>query len=182
MTVTHLVTALADEIRLATANLRLPTEYHDDDEDSARQEVQVFEGYIPKDLFEQTTYYPCVVVELLELHDELQQSSTATIGLSFGVFAKKSDSWKDAFHLMEVVRQRLLSKRELAKRFRLTGDITWQTAQNQPAPFFFVYGELSYSVYLVQEPIPLERTVPADLLVTEKPKVLKVDAFRRKIK
>ena len=152
MTVTHLVTALADEIRLATAEVRLPTEYHDDDEDSARQEVQVFEGYIPKDLFESTTYYPCVVVELLELRDELQQSSTATIGLSFGVFAKAADSWKDAFHLMEVVRQRLLSRREVAKRFRLTGDITWQTAQNQPTPFFFVYGEISYTVYLVQEP------------------------------
>ncbi len=181
MTITHLVTVIADEIRAATANLRLPIEYHDDDEDAARQAIQVFEGYIPKDLFESTTYYPCVVVELIELHDMLTAHSEATVGLSFGVFAKKADAWKDAFHLMEVVRQRLLSKRELAKRFRLMGDITWQAAQQQPAPFFFVYGELTYSVYLVQEPIPLERTVPADLLVTEKPKVLKVDGFRRVI-
>lgn len=182
MTITHLVTVVADEIRAATADLRLPIEYHDDDEDAARQPIQVFEGYIPKDLFETTTYYPCVIVELIELHDILTEHSEATVGLSFGVFAKKADAWKDAFHLMEVVRQRLLSKRELAKRFRLTGDITWQMAQQQPAPFFFVYGEIRYSVYLVQEPFPLERTVPADLVVTDKPKTLKADAFRRAIK
>ena len=185
MTPTLLVTSLAAEIRLATSTLRLPIEYHDSaDEISSRREVQIFEQYIPRDLFENNTYFPCVVIEGLETHDQLRGEdirSVATVGLSFGVFAKEQDGWQDCFHLMEVVRQRLLSVRTLADRFRLGDEVTWEIGKNQPAPFFFGYAELEYAIYLPQEPIPLYREKTADLLTPITPKVYRTDAFSRRI-
>ena len=144
----HLVTALAEDIRAAVKNIRLPREYMRQADN--QRGVNVYEQYLPADLFEADDYYPCVIVELLELHDDLQVISTATVGLSFGVFAKEEDAWKDCFHLWEVVRQHLLEHRTIARRFRLK-DCVWQTAQNQPTPFFFSYAQLEYEIYQPQE-------------------------------
>ncbi len=157
MTTAHLVAAIAAELRDATANLKLPIEYHNEAQRRAEttwRRVQVFEQYIPADLFEETSYYPLVVVEWLSTRDKLrgvENGSIATVGLSFGVFAKEADGWKDCFHLMEVCRERLLSKRTLAKRFRLEDELTWETAGQQPAPFFYAYGEAQYQIYPIQE-------------------------------
>ena len=154
MHTTNLITALAEEIRDATSNLKLPVEYQDE---TARQlkdtwvNVNIFEQQIPRDLFQETAYYPCCIVEFLSLSDNLKSGSIATVGLSLGVFAKEFDGWQDAFHLMEVVRERLLTRRLIAKKFRLTEEVVWQTAQEQPAPFFFVYGELNYEIFFPQE-------------------------------
>ena len=189
MIAAQLVTSLAEEIRAVTANLKLPVEYQNEDERTAEttwRRVNVYEQYIPADLFQTENYFPCVVVEWLETHDTLRGDeikSVATVGLSFGVFAKEADGWKDCFHLMELVRQRVLSVRTLARRFRLIGDeVTWQIGQNQPAPFFFGYSELAYEIFQTQEPFPVGRTVTSDLIDTEPTKVLKVDAFNRRIK
>lgn len=154
MTITHLVEAVADEIRTATSELRLATEFQNERERrmvETWRKVNVFEQNIPAELFQRENYYPCCVVELLALHDDLKAGSTAEVGLSMGVFAKEADGWKDAFHFAELIRQRLLTRRVLAKRFRLTGEINWETAQAQPTPFFFVYATLNYSTYLPQE-------------------------------
>lgn len=189
MTTALLVTSLADEIRAVTANLKLPAEYHNEEQRTSEttwRRVNVYEQYIPADLFQTEDYFPCVIVEWLETHDTLRGEeikSVATVGLSFGVFAKESDGWKDCFHLMELVRQRVLSVRTLAQRFRLiSDDITWQIGQNQPAPFFFGYAELGYEIYQPQEPFPVGRTVEPDLIDTQPAKVLKVDALKRRIK
>ena len=184
MTVADLISAIGTEIKAATANLKLPVEYHNERErqmQSTWQKVNVFEQYIPQDLWEQTSYYPCVVVEWLETQDDLKDGATAIIGLTCGVFAKEVDGWKDGLYLTEIIRERLLTVRTVAKRYRLTGKVVWQTPQNQPAPFFFTYAELSYQIYLPQEVFPLESKLPADLITTEKPKVLKVDGFKRRI-
>lgn len=158
MTTTLLVEALAAEIRDATELLKLPIEYHNQRQrrvESTWRQVHVYEQYIPADLFQNDTYYPCVIVEWLSTLDSVrgrENGSIATVGLSFGVFAKEADAWKDCFHLMEVVRQRLLSKRTIAERYRLEDDVTWETAANQPAPFFYGYAELQYQIYQPQEP------------------------------
>lgn len=158
MTTTLLVEALAAEIRDATALLKLPIEYHNQRQrraESTWRQVHVYEQYIPADLFQNDTYYPCVIVEWLSTLDRVrgrENGSIATVGLSFGVFAKEADAWKDCFHLMEVVRQRLLSKRTIAERYRLEDEVTWETAANQPAPFFYGYAELQYQIYQPQEP------------------------------
>ena len=158
MTVTELIESLSAEICAATENLKLPVEYQNQKQRRLAEtwrRVNVYEQYIPKDLFQTENYYPCAVVELLGIHDDLKLGSTAEIGLSLGVFAKESDGWKDAFHLTELIRHRLLTRRVLAKRFRLTGEIHWETAQNQPEPFFFVYATLSYENFLPQEELIL---------------------------
>ena len=79
----------------------------------------------------------------------MAKGSLATAALSFGVFAKEEDGWKDAFRLMEVVRNHLLVHRTLGKKFRLEDELTWQVPDQQP--FYFVYAELSYQIYQPQE-------------------------------
>lgn len=155
MTTVHLVTEISAALRKATANLRLPVEYHNEAQrtsETTYKQINVFEQFLPADLFEQTAYYPCVIVELVEVTDDLKEGSLATVGISIGVYAKEADGYKDAFNLMEVVRREMLTNRVVAKSFRLVEAITWRMAQQQPTPFFFVYGEATYSMYLTQEP------------------------------
>ena len=160
MTTTLLIESLAAEIRDATKLLKLPIEYHNERERRTQmtwRAVHVYEQYIPADLFQNDTYYPCVIVEWLSTVDRTrgrENGSIATVGLSFGVFAKEADAWKDCFHLMEIVRYRLLEKRTIAKRFRLEDELTWETAANQPTPFFYGYGEVQYGIYQPYEPMP----------------------------
>lgn len=157
MTTAHLVEAIAAEIRDAIKDLKLPIEYQNERQRRAEttwRKVNVYEQYIPADLFQNDNYYPLVVVEWLNTRDKLrgaENGSIATIGLSFGVFAREADGWKDCLHLLELVRQRLLSKRILARQFRLEDEITWETAGQQPTPFFYAYGEVAYQIYPVQE-------------------------------
>ena len=144
MTATLLVEAIAAEIRAATKDLRLPIEYQDEEQRKAvgtYTPVNVFSGFIPKDLFQETTYFPCAVVEWLETRDVLcgtEIISLSTVALSFGVFAKESAGWKDCLNFMDIVRRRLLSVRMIANKYRLTDEVTWQVADNQPEPFFLV--------------------------------------------
>ena len=155
MTTVHLVTEISAALRKATANLRLPVEYHNEAQrlrETTYKPIQIFEQFLPADLFESTVYYPCVIVELVEVTDDLKEGSLATVGISIGVYAKEADGYKDAFNLMEVVRREMLTNRVVAKSFRLVDSITWRTAQQQPTPFFFVYSEATYSMYLPQEP------------------------------
>lgn len=184
MTLAKLVEAIAAEVRVAVAELKLPVEYQDDEEREAEttwQKINVWEQYIPKDLFENTVYFPCAIVELVEVHDDTKEGSRATIGISCGVFAKEADGWKDAFHLMELIRDRLLTVRTVARNFRLTGELTWQPAQTQPTPFFFTYGEATYQVFQTQEAFPLERELPADLAEVATKKQPKVVNFKRRL-
>ena len=156
MTATDLVTAVADEIRRATANVKLPLEHHG----SADMKlvpvvpVNVYEGYLPREAFNDDSYYPLVMVEWLATADELDGSnakSTATIGLNIGVFAAESWGWKDALHLTEVVRQHLLTNRLVAQKFRLFGETSWEVPPDQPLPFFFTYATLTYRILQVED-------------------------------
>ena len=155
MTTVHLITGIAASLRRATANLRLPVEYHNEAQrtsDTTYKPIQIFEQFLPKDLFENTSYFPCVIVELVEVADDIKEGALATVGISIGVYAKEADAYKDAFNLLEVVRHEMLKNRVVVDSFRLVDAITWRTANNQPTPFFFIYGEATYSMYLPQEP------------------------------
>lgn len=131
--------------------MRLPTEYAREPDNFVK--VNVFTQYIPKDLFEQETYFPCVVIELVSLRDNLKEGSVAEVVLSCGVYAKEADAWKDLFHLQEVIRRRLLTRRVIDKRFRLTGELITSFPDEQPTPFMFSYLTAQYSLYLYQEEI-----------------------------
>ena len=115
-------------------------------------EVNVFAQVCPKDLFETTSYLPFVIVELLSVEGDLNDESLAQIGLSFAVFGLEENGFQDLFHLMEVVRYRLLTKRVIGKRFRLKS-AEWQPipSENQPQPFLYGSATLTYSIFQPQE-------------------------------
>ena len=149
MTATDLVTALADSLRQATANVKLPLE-HQSSEDVELVRVNVYEGFLPRDAFNEDSHWPFILVEWFSTEDELVGAgakSISTIGLSMGVNAPESWSWKDALHLVEFVRHHLLTNRLIGKKFRLVGDVNWEVSPEQPLPFFIVYGVLQYSTF-----------------------------------
>ena len=151
MTHINLIRALADELRGLLGRVKLPVEYAEKATAEDFIKVNVFEQFLPKDLFDETTYYPLVLVEWLSTVDNLKELSTAQVGLTIGVYAKEEDGWIDAFYLMELVRQHLLRKRLIAQKFRLTEEITWEVPSEQPLPFFFIMGNLSYEMFQPQE-------------------------------
>lgn len=157
MTTTDLVEAVANEIRDGLKGMRLPIEHHCDDgtqfdfPQPFLKPVTVYEQFLPRDAFNDDTYYPLVLVEWLGTNDTLDgrdAKSIATIGLSMGTFAAETYGWKDALHLTEVIRHRLLTHRTVGKKFHLTDDAGWEVAQEQPLPFFYTYATLTYQTYL----------------------------------
>ena len=151
MTHIRLIRELSAELRVLLERVKLPVEYATTATAEDFIKVNVFEQFLPQDLFEETTYYPLVLVEWLSTVDDLKTESTAQVGLTLGVYAKEQDGWVDAFYLMELIRQDLLRKRLIGQRFRLTGEINWQVPNEQPAPFFFVMATLSYEIFQAQE-------------------------------
>ena len=141
----NLIDAVADLCHDAVKSIELPTE------NSPSEVVNIFKQYLPPDLFESTEYVPWLLVEWLGTKESLTEGSAAQIGLSIGVYAEKADGYLDAFYIMELLRIQLLSKRTLANKFRLLNEVSWEPAQAQPAPFFVLYGSLSYSVFQPQE-------------------------------
>lgn len=148
----NLIDAVAAEVKDALKNLRLPTEYQYEPAPDNFVQVNVFKQYLPADLFEQTSYYPFVMVEWLSSEDNLKKGSTAQIGLTVGTFAKEQDAYLDAFYILDALRIRLLNKRILAKKFVLVEDAaTWEVPSSQPTPFFVLYGSLTYQMHLPQD-------------------------------
>ena len=149
MTGAGLVKRLAAEIRAGLLGVKLPREYHGAI-DNLRT-VNVFEQYLPEDLFEVTDYYPLVLVELLKVVDGKDGSETE-VGLSFGVFAKEADGWLDLFHLVNVTRRLILTKRLIASRYRLV-DAEWESVATteQPRPFLFANATLTYTFRQAEE-------------------------------
>jgi len=155
MTHINLICALADELRGLLSRVKLPVEYAASATAEDFISVNVFEQFLPKDLFDETTYYPLVLVEWLSTLDNLKKATTAQVGLTIGVYAKEEDGWVDAFYLMELVRQHLLRKRLIAQKFRLTEEINWEVPSEQPAPFMFIMSTLSYEMFQPQEQLTI---------------------------
>ena len=151
MTHIRLIRELSAELRGLLERVKLPVEYATTATPDDFIKVNVFEQFLPQDLFEETTYYPLVLVEWLSTTDDLKAESTAQVGLTIGVYAKEQDGWVDAFYLLELIRQHLLRKRLIGQRFRLTGEINWQVPNEQPAPFMFIMATLSYEIFQAQE-------------------------------
>ena len=155
MTHINLIRELARELRVLLIQTDLPKEYATDASPDDFVPVNVFEQYLPKDLFDETAYYPLVMVEWLSTVDNLKEISTAQVGLTIGTYAKEADGWVDAFYLMELIRQHLLKHRLIAQKFRLVEEINWQVPETQPSPFFFVMGTLSYEMFQPQEELTI---------------------------
>ena len=148
MIATDLIEAVAAEISDAVANLKLPLE-HQSAKYVKLAPVTVYKQFLPREVFNNDSYYPLVLVEWLGTNDEFgaASKSTSNVGLSMGVFAAEHWGWKDALHLTEVIRHRLLTRRVVGKKFRLTDDANWEVAQEQPLPFFYTYATLTYQMF-----------------------------------
>ena len=150
MTHARLIEELAAEVEDALKDAKLPVEYQKTPTPEDFVKVNVFAGYLPEDLFENSSYWPCVIIEYLETHDDLKAGSLVTLGISICTFALEADAWKDCLHLMELTRERLLTRLLLAKRFRLH-DLKWSTPTEQPREFYIISGEVVYEIFLPQE-------------------------------
>ena len=146
MTPARLVSELATAIKKACAQVRLPLESEE------AVAVEVFTQYLPEDLFETTRYLPFALVELLSIKDDFKEGSRAEVGLTLGIYAPDADAWLDGFHLMEVIRQEVLTWRVVARRFRLLG-IQWELPETQPRPFFYATGQLTFDIFQAEEMI-----------------------------
>ena len=149
MTPARLISELATRIKEVSAQVRLPLE-----DDERLVEVEVLENYLPEDLFENTSYLPFVLAELITIKDDLRDGSTAEVGLTIGTYAQEMDGWRDCFHLMQVIRQDLLERRVIGRRFRLTG-CQWELPDVQPRPFFYATGLLTFDLFQPQEKVRL---------------------------
>lgn len=146
----RLVMALRAEIADAVKDYKMEAENQED------KKVTVYAQHIPDEDFEDDTYYPLIIVSLQKVKDEEQtparpDSSTATVGLTFGVHGFGKDTWRDLLNLMEHVRQRLLRKRTIADLYRLSLPLEWEAIEAQPYPFWFGYGTATYTVAQPQD-------------------------------
>ena len=140
MITARLIKELAAEIRRATAGLKLEAEYP-----AQEVAVNVFEQVLPREAYESTSYLPFVAVEFLSVKDDLQTHSTIRIGLTIATYAPDYKGWLDAAHVMEVLRLHMLTNRVIGKRFRLEGELSFETPDTQPEAFFYILGEATYS-------------------------------------
>lgn len=155
MIAVDLVKAVADELRDALKDTKLPIEHHNSD--VPLKNVTVYEGFLPREKFNDDAYYPLVLVEWMSTTDELDGAnprSTSIIGLSMGVFAAESYGWMDSLHLTELIRHRLLTRRLIAQKFRLTGEAHFEMSSEQPLPFMYSFATLNYQTFQPVETFP----------------------------
>lgn len=139
----RLINSLKEEIEIAVKDLRLRAENQED------KHVSVYAQHIPDEDFQDDSYYPLVIVSLNKVEDTEPvegSGSTATIGLTIGVYGEDKQAWLDLLSIMERIRQRVLIFRKLDRRFRLVLPVKWETVEAQPYPFWFGYGTLVYQI------------------------------------
>lgn len=136
---TLLIEAVAAEVEAAVKDYKLSAENQDD------KKVTVYRQHIPNDAFEDDSYYPLAIVSYQDSTDD-ENGSTATIGITFGVYGEDKNAWRDLLSIMERTRQRLLIYRKLDDRFRLILPSKFETIENQPYPFWFGYATLAYTI------------------------------------
>ncbi len=139
----ELVRELKAEISAAVATYKMAAEKQAD------KAITVYAQHINDGDFENDTYYPLIIVSIQKVEDgETAQmdGSFATVSLTFGVYGEDGEAWMDLLNIMEHVRQWLLKKRTVGKKFRLQLPTKWEAIEAQPYPFWFGYGTLKYSI------------------------------------
>lgn len=135
---TRLVQAVADELREAVKDYSMAAE------GAENKGVTVYAQHIPDEDFKTDTYYPLAIVSLQKTEDN-SDGAIATLGFTFGVYGEDADAWQDLLSIMERVRQRLLTRRVVARRFRLLMPLVFETIEVQPYPYWFGYATAKYS-------------------------------------
>lgn len=139
MTPTLLVEAVAEEIEAATAAYILQAE------DQKDKKIAVYRQHFPNEDFEDDSYYPLVIASY-QSSEDTEDGSTATIGLTVGIYGHDKKAWQDLLSVLERIRQQLLTHRKLSHRFRLLLPTKFETIENQPYPYWFGYATLKYQI------------------------------------
>lgn len=139
MTPARLVEAVAKEIETAVSTYKLKAEGQED------KKVTVYRQHFNNEDFESDSFYP-LVIACWENSEDQEDGSTATIGLTVGVYGEDKNAWMDLASIMERIRQQLLIYRKLDNRFRLIMPTKFETIENQPYPYWFGYATLKYQI------------------------------------
>ena len=107
-----LVKGVAEQVREASKLYKMQAEGQED------KAVSVYEQHIPEDELRDDSYCPLVVVSCQNVEDTAE-GSTATIGLTIGVYGQDKQAWLDLLSVMERIRQRLLLVQKIDDIFRL---------------------------------------------------------------
>ena len=136
----RLIEALAEEIRDATKDYVLKAEGQTD------KKLSVYCQHIPDEKFMSDTYYPLVIVSVQNVEDDEQGISTATIGLTIGVYGEDEQAWMDLLSIMERIRQRVCLQRIKDRKYALVLPNKWETVEAQPYPYWYGYATLKYRI------------------------------------
>ncbi|MCI6870075.1 MAG: hypothetical protein MR853_05030 [Selenomonadales bacterium] len=136
----RLIEALAEEIRDATKDYVLKAE------GQADKKLSVYCQHIPDEKFMSDSYYPLVIVSVQNVEDDEQGISTATIGLTIGVYGEDEQAWMDLLSIMERIRQRVCMQRIIDRKYALVLPNKWETVEAQPYPYWYGYATLKYRI------------------------------------
>lgn len=150
MTPVDLVDALADELELATAQFVYPAEHQ------PPKHISIYRQNIPREEFEVDSFYPFILVELLNFEDT-PENSTAALLLTFGTYGaeRRGDSfWREHLNLVENVRQYVQLNRTIGGKFILVPEIYCGMVERQSESFMYSNMFLRYYIGQLRPAIP----------------------------
>lgn len=133
MTPLELIEALAAELREASKDFRYIAE------GQPLKPVSVYVQGVPQEEFSVDSFYPLICCELIAVNDSPECTSIASVLLTIGTYhgERRRDYWREHLNLCECVRQYLLRRRTIGKRFTLTGDLYHGLVEPQSESFMF---------------------------------------------
>lgn len=93
-------------------------------------------GKPPEDEIEKAV--PFVVVRFLTGEDS-EPVGKVTIRIIATTYSKHGQGWRDPLNVLERIRQGMLTKRPLAKKFDLQLPIKWEMPEEQPWPYWIAW-------------------------------------------
>ena len=143
MTLTGLITGLAEDLREATANFIFPAQYQEP------KKVSVYAQTIPTADFENQSFYPLICVELLGVEDAAESAAAAVL-LTLGTYSGEGDAWQDHLNLLEQVRRYLLQHRIIRRGYVLKYPL--EIGLVEPRSDNFTFSNI-FATYEIQQPV-----------------------------
>ena len=140
-----LVDELCTVVQAATADLMLETE------SGERKAAQVIPGFLDEDEPkpgkppDDSVPVPFVIVRFLD-SDDNQEQSTATVKIIATTYSKQGQGWRDPLELLERIRQALLRKRIVGKRFMFAYPIKIEMPEDRPWPYSIAWMTTTWTI------------------------------------
>lgn len=141
----NLVHALAQDISLCVNDYKFVAELQ------PPKKVSVYEQYLPRERFEQDSYYPLVIVSCRQVEAVDRETRLATMLLTLGVYGGDDlEGWEDLFNMAERISHFLIVNPIIAKRYPRETLPIFEPLADQPVPFYFGNIVLKYAVAMPQ--------------------------------